>query len=163
MTVSLGRSYARSSIFLPFMDSNALENSKKNGDASTFFALTLSMIRRIIRIYKVLNRFLRKLFWFSKKILNFKSNTIEKQGIINLSSHSSKSYVDSSWWLRGNLSWESGEDCLSFHYPRNMSSTSFVFHTLRDILSSRFLLLNFFCIVSSSSSVNCKSFMSSWP
>ena len=53
------------------MKSNALEKSKNSSVASRFFVRTPSMIRRIVEICEV---------------------TIEKQGIVNLSSHSSKSY-----------------------------------------------------------------------
>ena len=71
-TVSLCRPKARSicSIFLLCMASKAFEKSTNNIIASEFFTLGLSRIRRIVKICDVLDRFLRKPFWFFLSMLS---------------------------------------------------------------------------------------------
>ena len=71
-----------------------LEKSTKDSVTTRFFAQTSLMIRRIVRIGNVVDRFLRKSFdSFSKNFLNFKFDRVEKQSIINLSSCRCKSYA----------------------------------------------------------------------
>ena len=69
---SLTRPYARRiySIFRLCMDLNVLDNSTYNSVASRFFVQTPSMIVRIVRICNVLDRFLRKTFWFFQRIFS---------------------------------------------------------------------------------------------
>ena len=66
------------------MELKDLEKSKKKSVASRFFALTSSMIRRILKICNVISP--QAILIFPKNFLDFRSDTIEKQGIINLSS-----------------------------------------------------------------------------
>ena len=72
VTVSLGRPCTKSNYFIfPLcMESNALEKSTNKCVTSKFFALTLSMIRRIVRIFDVVDWFLQKLFWFFLRIFS---------------------------------------------------------------------------------------------
>ena len=71
-TVSLGRPYARSifSISPLCMESKALAKSTIYIVVSRFFARTPSRIRRIVKICDVVDRFLRKPFWFFLSILS---------------------------------------------------------------------------------------------
>ena len=60
--------------------------------ASRFFASIPSMIRQIVKINDVVDRFLWKPYWFiPKNFLDFRSKTIRKKSILILSSHCSKS------------------------------------------------------------------------
>ena len=71
-TVSLGRPQASSicSIFPLCMESKALEKSTNNIVASSFFACIPSRIQRIVKICDVVDRFLRKPFWFFLSIFS---------------------------------------------------------------------------------------------
>ena len=71
------------------MESNALEKSMKNNITLRFFTCTPLMIQQIIRFSEFVKRFLI----FSKNFFDFKLDTIEKQGNINLHRYSSKSYI----------------------------------------------------------------------
>ena len=89
ITVSLGRSNAWIiySIFPLCMGSNTLEKSTK-----TELNRTPSLIQRIVRIYDVVDQFLKtKVLIFSQNILNFRFDTIEMRNIINLNSYRSNS------------------------------------------------------------------------
>ena len=75
-TVSLGEgAWTRSicSIFPQCMESNAEEKSTNNIVASRIFAST-SRIRRIVKICDVVDRFLRKPFWFFLSIFSIFSS-----------------------------------------------------------------------------------------
>ena len=94
--VYLERLYASSisSIFPLCIELNTLDKSTNGGITSTFFTLSLSMIWRIVRICEAVKRIFRKLFWvWRKNFHNFGSDTVEKQGIINLSGYSCKNYA----------------------------------------------------------------------
>ena len=69
-TVSYGRLSARRfcSIFPLFMESKVLEKYTTNIVASRFFARTPSRISRIVKICDLVDRFLRKPFWFFRSI-----------------------------------------------------------------------------------------------
>ena len=55
--------------------------------------LVLSFVQRIVKIFDVVDRFLRKLFlFFRNNFLYFRLDRSEKQGVINLSSYSSNIY-----------------------------------------------------------------------
>ena len=57
------------------MESNALEKLTNNIVPSWFFARTLFRIRRIVKISDVVDRFLRKLFWFFQNIFSILGST----------------------------------------------------------------------------------------
>ena len=60
-------------IFPLCMDSNAMEKSTNSSVALRFFALTSSMMQRIVRIYEVMDRFLRKPFCYFQRIFSILS------------------------------------------------------------------------------------------
>ena len=80
--------------FFPLcVELNAFGKSMYNSVASRFFARNPSMIRRIVTISEVADRFLRKSFLiFPRNFLRFRVDTIVKQDMINISSYSSESY-----------------------------------------------------------------------
>ena len=62
------------------MESNALEKSMNSCVAQRFFERTLSMIREIVRVCELMDRFLGKLFRFFHRIfLDFRFYTVEKR------------------------------------------------------------------------------------
>ena len=76
------------------MESKALEKSSNSSVASRFFARILPMIRWIVKNCEIAERFLRKaVLIYPKNFLNFGSDMIVKQGIINLCNNSGNSYV----------------------------------------------------------------------
>ena len=77
------------------MESNALEKSTNVSVDSRFFARIISMIRRIVRIFDVVDRFLRKPFWFflREKYFDFRLDMVEKQSIVKFSTYRDKCYA----------------------------------------------------------------------
>ena len=71
VTVFLGRPLASSicSIFPLCSESKNLEKSRNNTDISRFFART-PRIRRIVKISDIVDRLLRKPFWFFQSIFS---------------------------------------------------------------------------------------------
>ena len=81
VTVSLGKPYAISicSIFSLCMESINVGKSTGSSVASRIFARTHSMIRRIVRLQKAVDRFLQKQFWFFlKNFFDFRLDTVEQ-------------------------------------------------------------------------------------
>ena len=92
VTVALWRQYARSicSIFPLYIELNSLEKSNKQEYCLEICGIysfddSTNLSWRLIS--------LKNFLIFPKNFLNFRSDTIENQGIINLSSYRSKSYA----------------------------------------------------------------------
>ena len=158
------------------MESNALEKSTNRRVASRFLAWT-PKIWRIGRICDVVNRFLRKPFWFfPKNYFNFGFNTVELQSIVNLGPYLSKGYapvvLDNSKVTclggRKDVALCPSIYCVLFIYgvavSESWSSNFFFFHSSGGISSrpAAPLFLIFVNNTSSYSCVICPCLMSIW-
>ena len=138
-----------------------------------FVARISSMIRRIVKIWEVVGRFLPKPFW--SFLRTFTTSGRWKQNIIKLNSNSNKSYTavvrdDSEVpFAKGKLKpsvYFSIALCLYslLHNWRSISLNFFVIHTYRGISlrPTANLILIALRTVSSTSTWKCPSIMSSW-
>ena len=142
---------------------------------SMFFAQK-PKIRWIVRIYDIMDRFLRKSLILPKNFLYFGSNVVEYQGIVNLSRCGSKSYTlvvldNSKVTFPGER--EHSVFCPSLsivfwlymvlQYQSSMLLNFLVFYTFcwYFIKTGCFSVLNF-SIKLSSSYINCLNLMSCW-
>ena len=123
-TVSLGRSY-NCSIFPLWMESNALEKSANKSVTSRFcfvfvfcflfFCTNPFRIRRIVRIWDFVDRFLRKLFCFFQRTFSragLKMSSCRAWEI--LAAMEVRLYHGNFWQFRGHISWGRGGCSLSF-------------------------------------------------
>ena len=100
VTISLGSPYVGGiySIFLLWMESNALEKSKNKSVTSRLFVRTPSMIRWISRMCDVVDLFFSKAIlilsknFFSNNFLNFWFDAVELLSILKLCSYGIKAY-----------------------------------------------------------------------
>ena len=174
VTVSLGRQYARStcSIFPLSMESYTLEESTNNSVALRFFVQTSLMIWwdcQNLRCCGLVS--LKIIMIFPKNFLDFRSDTVEKQSIINFISYRSKSYTfpvlgDSEVTFFREVNGMMQPLCL-FMVLQNWRSKSLNYHVFLtsgsiSLRPAAFLLLIFVSSTLSSSSVNCPSLIFCW-
>ena len=80
------------SIFSLCVESNDSRNQQTIVLLQGFFVSTPAIIQGVVRICEFMDRFIRKQF-LNKNFLDFRSDSIENQGIINFSSHNIKDYT----------------------------------------------------------------------
>ena len=102
--------------------------------ATRYFALTPSMIRRIVIIWEVVNRFFPKPFWFYHWIFfNSRSDATAEQSIINISSYSNKNYASIVLKDSEVTFHREGEDAAFQHNKRSILSNFHLYSVLQGL------------------------------